>query len=90
MLRLRTITVPPRGVVPLRSHAARPGIVYIVSGELAEYNTLCDVPITHRAGDTTPAFGPDVSHWWVNPTDEPVIAVSTDVVPFENMDDNNM
>lgn len=90
MVRLRTITVPPRGIVPLHSHADRPGIVHIISGELIEHNSLCEVPITHRAGETTPAFGPDVSHWWANPTDEPVVAVSSDVVPFANMDDNNM
>ncbi|MGX6647864.1 cupin domain-containing protein [Maricaulaceae bacterium MS644] len=90
MLRLRTVTVPPQGIVPLHSHEDRPGIVYIVSGELVEYNSYCDVPITHREGETTPAFGPGVSHWWSNPSDEPVIAVSTDVVPFEMMDDDNM
>lgn len=90
MLRMRTISVPPRGIVPLHSHADRPGIVYIVSGELLEYHSLCDVPISHRAGETTEAFGPDVMHWWANPTDEEVIAISTDIVPFEMMDDTNM
>lgn len=90
MLRLRTVNVPPRGIVPLHSHADRPGIVYIVSGELVEYNSFCDAPIVHREGETTPAFGEGVSHWWSNPSDQPVIAVSTDVVPFENMADENM
>lgn len=90
MLRLRTVSVPPRGIVPLHSHEDRPGIVHIISGELVEYNSYCDVPIVHKAGDTTPAFGEGVMHWWANPSDETVTAISTDVVHFEKMDDNNM
>lgn len=90
MLRLRTVSVPPRGIVPLHSHEDRPGIVHVVSGELVEYNSYCDVPIVHKAGDTTPAFGEGVMHWWSNPSDQTVIAISTDVVPFEKMDDENM
>ena len=90
MLRTRTLTIPPRGVVAEHSHEDRPAIVHIVSGELIEHNAFCDVPIVHKAGETIAEFGSGHRHWWENPTDEPVMATSSDVVPFENMDDNNM
>lgn len=90
MLRLRTLTIPPRGVVPVHNHGDRPAIVHIVTGELIEHNAFCEVPIVHSAGETTPEFGSGHEHWWENPTDMPVTAISADVVPFEGMDDTNM
>lgn len=89
-LRLRTLTIPPKGVVPLHNHGDRPAIVHVVSGELIEHNALCEAPIVHKAGETTPEFGAAHAHWWENPLNEPVIAVSADVVPFENQNDSDM
>lgn len=89
-LRLRTLTIPPKGVVPLHNHGDRPAIVHVISGELLEHNALCAEPIVHKAGETTPEFGAKHAHWWENPLDEPVMAVSADVVPFESQNNTDM
>ena len=89
-LRQRTLVIPPFGVVAEHSHEDRPAIVYIVSGELIEHNAYCDEPIRHVAGDTIPEFGAGHRHWWENPTDQPVVATSADVVAFEAENTDNM
>jgi len=50
MLRTRRLTIQPGGFVPTHSHADRPAIIYIVSGEIIEHSTTCAVPIVHKAG----------------------------------------
>lgn len=90
MLRTRRLTIEPHGLVPYHTHDERPSIVYIVNGELIEHSALCAVPIRHVAGDTAPEFGHGHNHWWENPTDEPVVVLSSDVVPFERREDQNM
>ncbi|MEL6169697.1 MAG: cupin domain-containing protein [Pseudomonadota bacterium] len=90
MLRTRTLTIPPRGVVAEHTHDDRPAIVHIIAGELVEHNAFCAEPIVHKAGDTIPEFGAGHRHWWENPTDQPVMATSSDVVPFEAANDDNM
>ncbi len=81
-LRLRQLTVLPGGVVPTHWHNDRPSIVYVISGEIWEHSNHCAVPILHRAGEVTPEFGDSHGHWWENTTDEPVVLISTDVVPW--------
>ena len=81
-LRTRHFTIAPGGTVANHDHADRPSIIYFVSGEIFEHNALCAVPILHKAGETTGEFGPDVRHWWSNEGDEPVVLISSDVVPF--------
>ncbi|MEO1328847.1 MAG: cupin domain-containing protein [Pseudomonadota bacterium] len=82
-LRMRKITVAPGGVVPVHSHDDRPSIVYIVEGEIVEYNAFCAVPITHKTGDAAVEIGPGHKHWWQNKTDTAVVIISSDVLPFE-------
>src|SRR5262245_42767134 len=43
--RIRKLVVQPGGVVPLHDHADRPALIYIVSGEITEYASDCNVPI---------------------------------------------
>jgi len=81
-LRMRKLTVLPHGVVPTHSHKDRPTIIYIVSGEIWENNTYCAVPILREAGDWLPEFGEHYESWWENRSDEPVVILSTDVVPW--------
>lgn len=90
MLRTRTLTIPPRGVVAEHTHDDRPAIVHIVEGELLEHNAFCAEPIRHVAGDTVAEFGAGHRHWWENPTDAPVLATSSDIVPFENAEETDM
>ena len=65
MLRLRRLTLTPGGVVPWHSHANRPAIIYVVKGSVTEYASNCDVPIVHKAGESTPELHA-TSHWWKN------------------------
>lgn len=89
-LRMRRLTVAPHGIVPTHAHDDRPSIVLIQSGEIVEHSAFCAVPILHKAGDSTPEFGPGHKHWWENLTDQPVVLISTDVVPVEMAKDPMM
>jgi quercetin dioxygenase-like cupin family protein len=84
-LRMRRLTVAVDGIVPTHEHHDRPSIVLIQSGEIIEHSAFCAVPILHKAGDSTPEFGPGHKHWWENKSGAPVVLISTDVVPFEVM-----
>ena len=81
-LRMRQLTVLPGGVVPTHWHDDRPSIVYVISGEIIEHSNFCAVPVLHKAGEWTPEFGAFHGHWWENTTDQPVVLLSTDVVPW--------
>jgi quercetin dioxygenase-like cupin family protein len=89
-LRMRRLTVAVNGVVPTHEHHDRPSIVLIQTGEIIEHSAFCAVPILHKAGDSTPEFGPGHKHWWENKSGAPVILISTDVVPFEVMTTDKM
>ena len=48
----------------------RPALIYIIDGQIEEYNSNCSVPIVHKAGDVArETLG--TSHWWKNLTDKP-------------------
>lgn len=89
-LRMRRLTVAVDGVVPTHEHHDRPSIVLIQTGEIIEHSAFCAVPILHKAGDSTPEFGPGHKHWWENKSGAPVVLISTDVVPFEVMTSDKM
>ncbi len=89
-LRMRRLTVAVGGIVPTHAHDDRPSIVLIQSGEIIEHSAFCAVPILHKAGDSTPEFGIGHKHWWENKTDQPVVLISTDVVPVAMMDEPMM
>jgi len=77
-LRLRRLVVQPNGIVPLHSHAGRPALITVVSGEATEYRSTCAVGIVHHAGDV--AHESDgISHWWKNEGRAPAILLSADV-----------
>jgi len=90
MLRTRRLTIQPGGFVPTHSHADRPAIIYIISGEIIEHSTTCAVPIVHKAGDSTAEFGANLEHWWENKATTPVVLTSSDLVPIEMMNDKMM
>src|SRR6476661_2122244 len=77
-LRFRKLTIEPGGIVPWHSHDDRPALIFVQQGEIVEYASNCDVPITHKAGDLRPeVFG--TSHWWKNLGKETVILYVGDV-----------
>jgi len=90
MLRTRRLTIQPGGFVPTHSHADRPAIIYIVSGEIVEHSTECSVPVVHKAGESIAEFGSGLQHWWENTGKEAVVLTSSDLVPVEMMNDKMM
>src|SRR5262245_36417405 len=77
-LRFRKLTIEPGGIVPWHSHDDRPALIFVEQGEIVEYASNCEVPITHKAGDIRPEmFG--TSHWWKNLGKETVILYVGDV-----------
>jgi quercetin dioxygenase-like cupin family protein len=86
-LRFRKLTIEPGGIVPWHSHDDRPALIYVQQGQIVEYASNCEVPITHKAGDLRPeVFG--TSHWWKNLGNETVILYVGDVRKDPN--DHNM
>jgi quercetin dioxygenase-like cupin family protein len=86
-LRFRRLTIEPGGVVPWHSHDDRPALIFVQQGEIVEYASNCEVPITHKTGDIrAEVFG--TSHWWKNLGKETVILYVGDVRKDPN--DHNM
>ena len=86
-LRFRKLTIEPGGIVPWHSHDDRPALIFVEQGEIVEYASNCEVPITHKAGDIRPeVYG--TSHWWKNLGKETVILYVGDVRKDPN--DHNM
>ena len=80
-LRFRRIDVGPGGVVPFHSHENRPAILFVFEGEIIEYSSRHKEPRLHKAGSIFAEHG-DVSHWWKNETDKPVVIYATDLAEF--------
>ncbi len=77
--RMRRLVVQPGGTVAWHSHADRPAIIYIVSGEMTEYASTCKQPIVHKAGETsTEQLGTE--HWWKNTGDSESVLLSADLL----------
>ena len=89
LLRLRQLDMKPGAIVPWHSHANRPAMIYIVSGEVVEYASNCVVPITHKAGDVA-SEKKGTAHWWQNTGNTAVVLISVDLFPVENMKDQHM
>ncbi len=79
MLRAREIDIEPGGKVAVHQHNKRPGVAYMVSGELIEHRKG-KKPVVKKAGDT--AFEWDgVVHWWENKSDKVARIIVVDLVP---------
>jgi len=87
MMRVRRLDVQPGGIVPWHSHADRPALIYIVSGEIYENASNCAVPILHKAGDVARETHA-TAHWWQNTGKVPVVLLSFDIQHDPN--DHNM
>jgi quercetin dioxygenase-like cupin family protein len=77
--RLRRLVVQPGGVVAWHSHEERPAIIYIVSGTIVEYTSVCEVPIVHKAGDVASETHA-TKHWWKNTSKRPAVLLSADIL----------
>ena len=85
-LRTRRLVIAPGGIVPTHNHDDRPTLVYIISGEIIEHNTVCLAPINWKGGEVSREFGPGFGHWWENKGTEEVVLTSSDVVDQETID----
>lgn len=82
VLRAREIVIEPGGVVAVHQHDARPGLAYILKGEIVEYRSDQLKPMLRKQGDV--AFETTgVTHWWENVSDAPVHALVVDIVREE-------
>lgn len=78
-LRAREIVIAPGGVIAVHRHQQRPGVAYILEGEIVEHRNDADGPILRRAGDA--AFEKTgVIHWWENASQATVRALVVDIV----------
>jgi quercetin dioxygenase-like cupin family protein len=84
--RMRQLVIQPGGIVPWHSHADRPALIYVVSGEITEYASTCAIPLVHKAGEVSVDAGR--SHWWQNTGKTPVVLISADIL--HNANDVNM
>ena len=83
MMRVRRLEIQPGGVVPWHSHAERPALIYVVSGEIVENASNCAVPIVHKAGEVA-REAHATAHWWQNKGTVAVTLLSFDIVRDPN------
>jgi quercetin dioxygenase-like cupin family protein len=81
--RVRKLVIQPGGIVPWHSHDDRPALIYVIEGEINEYNSNCAVPIVHKAGDVARETR-GTSHWWKNLGDQTVTLLSFDILHDQN------
>lgn len=79
LFRLRQLVIQPGGEVPWHSHDDRPALIYIVSGEVTEYASTCEIPIVHRAGEVAEETK-GTSHWWKNTGKMVAVLISADLL----------
>ena len=87
LMRVRKLEIQPGGIVPWHSHADRPALIYVVSGQIYEHASNCAVPILHKAGEVARETHA-TAHWWKNEGAAPVVLLSFDIQHDPN--DRNM
>ena len=83
MLRTRRITIAPGGSVAWHEHQQRPGVAYLIEGNLTEVRDDGSGPrtIQRRAGEAV-FESTGVLHGWRNDSGLPATAVVIDLVPL--------
>ena len=82
VLRGREIDIEPGGRVAVHRHDGRPGLAYIVSGQLTEHRVGVDGPVVKKAGDAV-WERTGTLHWWENEGDTVARVIVVDLVPPE-------
>jgi quercetin dioxygenase-like cupin family protein len=81
-LRARELLIEPGGVVAVHQHDQRPGLAYILEGEIVEHRSDQSKPLVRKQGEA--AFeNTGISHWWENKSAKPVRALVVDIVPVD-------
>lgn len=79
VLRARQFVLAPGAQIAVHEHQRRPGLAYVLEGELTEYRNDEAGPV--RRGVGAVAFErTGVVHWWKNETDRPARALVVDIV----------
>ena len=65
MLRARIVTMEPGGVIAVHQHDARPGVAYVLEGEMTETRNDMPEPQMRTAGMASFEKA-GVVHWWIN------------------------
>lgn len=84
VLRAREVVLLPGAQIAVHQHDARPGVLYVLEGELTEHRNDSESAIVRRMGQTSFEKA-GVVHWWVNKTQTEARALVVDIVP-ENLD----
>jgi quercetin dioxygenase-like cupin family protein len=80
VLRARELVIAPGGVVGVHQHDQRPGVAYVLEGEMTEFRGERGEPIVHRAGSAAFEWS-GVTHWWENRGSTRARALVVDLVP---------
>jgi quercetin dioxygenase-like cupin family protein len=79
VLRARELLIAPGGVVAVHQHDQRPGVAYILEGEMTEFRGEKGEPVVHQAGSMALEWS-GVTHWWENRSGKPARALVVDIV----------
>lgn len=83
MLRAREVLIAPDGLVAVHQHNGRPGVAYIINGEMTEQRAGAGGPVVKKAGDT--AFEKTgVAHWWKNTGKTIAKLIVVNLLPVKN------
>ena len=77
-LRMRTLVLEPGGVIAVHKHVGRPGVAYLLEGELVEHRSDSPEPIVRRKGDVV-LETPGLVHWMENKGNVPARVVAVDI-----------
>jgi quercetin dioxygenase-like cupin family protein len=82
IMRAREITIEPGGVVAVHQHDGRPGLAYILEGEVYEHRNDETGSVLRKVGAIS-FEKTGVTHWWENKSDKKMRAIVVDIVPVE-------
>ena len=80
----RKVTLEPGGSVSMHQHETRPGVLYVLEGEMTEYRNDAAEPIVRQAGDTSFEKAGVIHGWRNNSTSDAVgiiVQIRNDVAP---------
>ena len=81
-LRAREVVLLPGAKVAVHMHDRRPGVLYVLEGELVEHRNDSEKPVVRRQGETSfERLG--VVHWWENVSPNKARVLVVDIVPHD-------
>ncbi|MEM9523552.1 MAG: cupin domain-containing protein [Pseudomonadota bacterium] len=82
VMRVRELVIEPGGVVAVHQHDKRPGVAYIIEGEMTEHRSSEAGSMVKSAGMTAMERS-GVVHWWENASTANARVLVVDIVPAE-------